>query len=89
MPAGRITERDLDDLTESVQYHHFPGTTVTVCCLNTTAGFATVGHSACYNRAEYDRRIGEQIAREAARTELRLLASFHAKASDAAANDPD
>lgn len=58
----RITLEHVQAQVASAQYHVFPGTTVTVCCLALRNGFNAIGHSACVSPELYDKDIGEQIA---------------------------
>jgi Phage protein (N4 Gp49/phage Sf6 gene 66) family len=52
------------------QFHQFPGTQVTVCCISLPNGFNLVGESACVHPANFDREIGEKLAYINARNKL-------------------
>lgn len=57
---------DIESVIETEDYYHFPGTTVTVCCLKLKNGFAVIGESGCINGAEFDIEKGKKFARHRA-----------------------
>lgn len=76
--APRITPERLDDLAgrSSVQYHVFPGTTVTACCLTLPNGYSVIGHSASASPENFDAEIGRQVALSRARNEIWALEGY-------------
>lgn len=72
----RVTNEAIDNLIVAEQYHQFPGTTVTVCCLTLRNGFNTVGESACVSPEGFDAEIGRQLARKEAREKIWLLEGY-------------
>lgn len=74
--APRITPEDIDDMIASEQYHVFPGTTVTVCCLTLKNGFTVVGESACAVPANFDAEVGQKLARANGRNKIWPFAGF-------------
>lgn len=62
LTAPRITTEVIDVVIKNVQYHVFPGTTVTVCCITLQNGFNTIGESACASPENFDTELGEGIA---------------------------
>lgn len=60
----RVTPEDIDQLIVSGDYHVFPGTTVTVCCLTLRNGFTVIGQSACADPHNFDEEVGKTIAYE-------------------------
>ena len=74
--APRITPADIDDQIVDEDYHVFPGTCVTVCCLTLKNGFTTIGSSACASPLNYDEEIGKRIARENAREKIWPLEGY-------------
>ena len=77
--APRIRPEDLDAAISStvpLQYHHFPGTTVTVCCLTLTNGYAVVGESACVDPDNFDEAIGRDVAYSEARNKVWPLLGY-------------
>ncbi len=59
-----IQEEDILAIILDEQYHHFPGTTVTVCCLKLQNGFSVIGYSACIDEREFDSVTGEEEAKK-------------------------
>ncbi len=50
------------------KFHHFEGTTTTVCALFLPDGFnLAIGHSACVDPANFDAALGKRIAASDAR----------------------
>jgi len=72
----RVTVEDLDDKIVGEQYHLFPGTTTTVCCLNLENGFTVVGESACAHPGLFDKELGEQLARARAKEKIWPLEGY-------------
>lgn len=72
----KITPEHVAAQVVGVQYHRFPGTTVTVCCVSLRNGFNTIGHSACVSPELYDAAIGEQIAYKNALNEIWQLEGY-------------
>lgn len=62
LTAPRITTERIDEVIKNVQYHVFPGTMVTVCCITLQNGFNTIGESACASPENFDTELGEKIA---------------------------
>lgn len=95
LTAPRITPADIDARIAAVQFHRFPGTTVTVCCMSLSNGFNVIGESACASPANFDQEIGEKIARENARAKIWALEGYllcqnqyNLRAFDRATNGP-
>lgn len=57
-----LQESDVGAVIYDTQYHHFPGTSLTVCCMVLSNGFTVVGQSACLNIENFDAKLGEQYA---------------------------
>jgi hypothetical protein len=68
--APRLTPTMIDDTITGEYYHVFPGTTVTVCALILRNGYVVVGESAAASPENFDRSIGERIARDNARNRI-------------------
>ena len=79
--APRVTPGDLDQvMAESrVQYHIFPDTTVTVCCVTLPNGFNVVGKSAAVSPENFNKEVGEVVALNNARSQLWELLGFQLK----------
>ena len=74
--APRLTPEDIDSAILAEQYHVFPGTTMTVCCLVLRNGYCVVGHSAAASHENFDEGIGKRIARLNARDEIWALEGY-------------
>jgi hypothetical protein len=68
--APRLTPADIDAVIVGEDYHVFPGTTLTVCCLKLRNGFTVTGESAAASPKNFDVEIGRKIARQNAREKV-------------------
>lgn len=64
--APRLTEGEILSKVLTEQYHVFPGTTMTVCCLTLKNGYAVTGESACVSPENFDEATGRHLAYGAA-----------------------
>lgn len=89
--APRLTPDDIDAAIVAEQYHVFPGTTVTVCCLTLRNGFSVVGQSASASAENFDEEIGRAIAKEEARNKIWMLEGYllRQRLHDGAMTDPE
>ncbi|MFC3180489.1 Gp49 family protein [Cypionkella sinensis] len=76
LTAPRITPADIDATISGEDYHRFPGTTLTICCLTLQNGFTVTGESAAASPENYDEAIGRRIARENARQKIWALEGY-------------
>ena len=76
LTAARITPEHIDSVIVGDDYHVFPGTTLTVCCLKLANGFTVVGESACASPENFDEEIGKKLAREHARNKIWALEGY-------------
>jgi len=74
--APRLTPEHIDKTIKSVQYYIFPGTQLTVCCMQLTNGYTVTGESACASPENFDQAIGEQIAYTNAREKIWALEGY-------------
>lgn len=74
--APRLTPELIDETIIAEQYHRFLGTTLIVCALTLRNGFTVVGESAAASPENFDRSIGERIAREKAREKIWQLEGY-------------
>lgn len=74
--APRLTPDKIDAVIVSEHYHVFPGTTMTVCALTLRNGFVVIGESAAASPDNFDRAIGQRIARENARNRIWALEGY-------------
>ena len=61
---------------EGAQYHHFEGSTTTVCLLKLKNGFTIVGQSACANPDNFDEELGRQLALDDAKQQCYRYLAF-------------
>lgn len=76
----KVTEDFIDRLVENclaIDYHLFPGTTVTVVCITLPSGFNLIGKSACMNEEDFDARLGEELAVQDAKAQLWELEGYY------------
>ncbi len=74
--APRLTPDAIDATIAGEQYHVFPGTTLTVCCLTLQNGFTVTGESAAASPENFDEEIGRKIARQNARDKIWPLEGY-------------
>lgn len=70
----RLTPAYIQSQVESVEYTY--SGTLTIATVLTKSGTKLVGHSACLDPANYNREIGEQIARKNAIEQLWALEGY-------------
>ncbi|HBO3174919.1 TPA: hypothetical protein L4S00_002694 [Pseudomonas aeruginosa] len=74
--APRLTPALIDAAIVGEDFHIFPGTTVTVCCLTLRNGFTVIGESACASAENFDAELGRKIARDNARNKIWQLEGY-------------
>lgn len=74
--APRLNPVDIDAAIVSEDYHVFPGTTLTVCCLTLRNGFTVTGESAAASKENFDVELGQKIAKENARNKVWALEGY-------------
>ena len=74
--APRLSPKDIDAVIAKADYHVFPGTTVTVCCLTLQNGFNVVGESAAVSPENFDADIGKEVAFNKARDKVWALEGY-------------
>ena len=68
--APRLSPEKIDAVIVDEDYHIFPGTTLTVCCLKLRNGFTVTGESAAASPENFNEEIGRKIARSNARDKI-------------------
>lgn len=76
LTAPRVTPERVEATICGEQYHVFPGTTVTVCCLQLDNGFTVTGESACASPENFDAELGRKIARDNAKHKIWALEGY-------------
>lgn len=74
--APRLTPERINATIVSEQFHVFDGTTLTVCVLTLKNGFTVTGESAAVSVDNFDREIGQRIARDNARNKIWSLEGY-------------
>lgn len=74
--APRLNPAHIDNTIAKRDFHVFPGTTLTVCCLTLRNGFTVTGESAAASPANFNREIGEDIAFKNAREKIWALEGY-------------
>ena len=74
--APRLNPMMIDDAIVSDQYHVFPGTSLTVCCLTLRNGYQVTGESAAASPSNFDAELGRKIARDNARNKIWALEGY-------------
>tara|TARA_R110002073_G_scaffold614_3_gene4893 strand:- start:5505 stop:6014 length:510 start_codon:yes stop_codon:yes gene_type:complete len=74
--APRLTPALIDSKVKEVDYHVFPGSCLTVCCMTLANGFTVTGESACASPENFNAEIGEKIAFENARNKIWALEGY-------------
>ncbi len=74
--APRLSPEVIDFVILGEDYHVFPGTTLTVCCLKLRNGFTVIGESASVSAENFDAELGRKIARAKARDKIWALEGY-------------
>lgn len=74
--APRLSPEKIDAVITGEDYHVFPGTTLTVCCLKLRNGFTVTGQSAADSPETFDVELGRKIARSIARDKIWALEGY-------------
>lgn len=74
--APRLNPQMIDETIKGEDYHVFPGTSLTVCCLTLRNGFTVTGESASASLENFDEEIGRKIARDNARNKIWSLEGY-------------
>ena len=74
--APRLSPEKIDAVITGEDYHVFPGTTLTVCCIVLPNGFTVTGDSACASPANFNTQVGREIAFRNAREKIWALEGY-------------
>ena len=74
--APRLTPDLINLKVAGTQYHVFPSSCLTVCCLTLMNGFTVTGESACASPENFNEEIGQKIAFEQARNKIWMLEGY-------------
>lgn len=76
LTAPRVTPERVDAVIVAEDYHVFPGSQLTVCCLTLQNGFTVTGESACASPENFNAELGRKIARGKARDKIWALEGY-------------
>lgn len=74
--APRLSPEKIDAVIVGEDFHVFPGTTLTVCCLKLRNGFTVTGESAAASPENFDVELGRKIAKQNARDKIWPLEGY-------------
>lgn len=74
--APRLTPHAIDSKVASVDFHVFPGSCLTVCCITLSNGFTVTGNSACASPENFDAEIGREVSEKNARRKIWALEGY-------------
>lgn len=72
----QVTREDIEAVIVDEKYHHFAGTSATVCMLVLANGHKVFGNSVCRDVADFDERRGRQKARDNAKNKIWSLEAY-------------
>lgn len=64
LPVPRLTDAYVESLIVHEDYHQFPGTRLTVCCVVLSNGWELSGEAACADPKQFDPETGRRRARK-------------------------
>ena len=76
LDAPRLTPALIDHAITGEEYYVFPGTTLTICRLELRNGYSVTGESESVSLENFDKEIGEKVARENAREKVWNLEGY-------------
>lgn len=74
--APRLTPELIDASILDESYHVFASSQLTVCCLVLQNGFTVTGESACASPENFNKELGQKIARGNARDKIWMLEGY-------------
>lgn len=84
--APRLSPEKIDAVIIGEDYHVFPGTTLTICCLKLRNGFTVTGESAAASPENFNLEIVRKIARTNARDKIWTLEGYLLRESISSSN---
>ena len=76
LTAPRLDQAYINSKIADVNFHVFPTTQLTVCCLTLENGFTVTGESACVSPTNFDAELGRGIALKNAKDKIWLLEGY-------------
>lgn len=74
--ASRLTPELIDSVIIDEQFHVFPFSQLTVCCLTLKNGYTVTGESACVSPENFNAEIGQKVALDKARDKIWALEGY-------------
>ncbi len=74
--APRLTPYHIERTIADEEYWIVPGTTMTICALSLRNGYVVTGESAAVSPENFDKAIGQSIARKNAREKIWALEGY-------------
>lgn len=74
--APRVTPERIQEVQVQREYAVFAGSTLTVCVITLRNGFTVVGKSACASLENFNKDLGERIARADAERQIWALEGY-------------
>jgi len=79
MEIKKLTPADLESHIDSAKTEFIHRGTLTICILTLHNDFYVVGESACMNKADYNKDVGEAMSLGDATNKIWQLLGFHLK----------
>ena len=76
MNKNAVTPELIEKQICAIQYHQFPGTTVTIACVTLKNGFSVIGQAACVDPDNFNLIMGQEIALEDAKSKIWSFLGF-------------
>lgn len=76
LDAPRLTQADIDATIVDEDFHVFPRSCLTICCLTLRNGYTVTGESACASPLNFNAELGRKIARGKARDKIWALEGY-------------
>ncbi|SRR6266704_2263214 len=74
--SPRLKPNNIEEVIVGEQYHRFPNTTVTVCCLSLKNGYCVIGEAAAVSAENFDIEIGMKVSRQHAKDKIWALEGY-------------
>ena len=76
LTAPRITPERIKEVIGKIEFHVFPDSQLTVCCITLENGFNVTGESACASPENFDAEIGRKISQRNAEDKIWALEGY-------------
>lgn len=76
LTVPRITKAHIEFKIKKTEFHVFPGSCLTVCCITLENGFNVTGESACASPENFNAELGMQLAEGKAKEKIWALEAY-------------